>query len=49
MSESEVLVTFVTENGEDTAKKVFRTAKNDIMCEGGKKKTKENTKFSVIQ
>ena len=47
VSESEVLVMFVTADGEDTATKVFRTAKNFIMCEGGKKKSKENSKLSV--
>ena len=37
VSEGEVLVMFVTENGEDSAKNVFRTAKIYIIYEGGKK------------
>ena len=49
MGESEVLVMFVTADGEDTAWKVFRRAQNFITCEGGKKYTKDRIKISDIR
>ena len=46
MGESGGLVMFVTADDEDTARTVFRRAKNYRKCEGGKKENKEDTKFS---
>jgi hypothetical protein len=48
VGESEVLVMFVTADGEDTARNVFRRAQNYITCEGGKKNTKDRIKISDI-
>ena len=46
MGESGGLVMFVTADDEDTARTVFRRAKNYRKCEGGKKENKEDKKFS---
>ena len=46
MRDSEVLVIFVTANGEVLVRKIFRRSQNIIKCEGGKMKTKEGIKIS---
>jgi len=46
VGEREVLVMFVTADGEDIARNFFRRAQNGIKCEGGKKKTKDRIKIS---
>ena len=50
MGEREVFVRFVTANGEDIARKFFRSAQNGIKCEGGKNKTKDriNISYNII-
>jgi hypothetical protein len=44
--DKEVLIMFVTADGADTTKSIFRSAQNGIKYDGGKKKTKECIKIS---
>jgi hypothetical protein len=48
VSDSEVLVMFVTVDGENPVRKIFRTTKNSIKCEGRGKKTKVELKNRII-
>jgi hypothetical protein len=49
VSDGEMLVMFVTADGEDNTRKIFRRAQSGIKCEGRKRKQTTIQKFRKIK